>query len=319
LAWLLGSIFNVLGELVPTEVRRSVFGGELAEQSAKSGLRRGDMGKVWLAVAFAACLSGAVPGAVPALAQSDSVSLSGWGESGFLGVFDHKIQFSRSGTYFDYDEAGGQDVLFPFARLWIDAAIGSRHTITFLYQPLRLESEVLLGDTLRVDELSIAPQTPLRLLYNFPFWRLSYLYDFWPQPQRELAVGLSLQIRNATIIFATLDGEQLRTNRDVGPVPLLKLRFRHPLGSRFWVGAEVDGIYAPVSYLNGSDNDVKGALLDAAVRGGIKIAEPLDGFVSLRYLGGGAQGASEPDGPGDGYVKNWLHFYSVSLGFKYGF
>ena len=39
--------------------------------------------------------------------------LRGVAELGFLGVADHRIQFSNSGTYFDYRQQGGQDVLFP--------------------------------------------------------------------------------------------------------------------------------------------------------------------------------------------------------------
>ncbi len=45
---------------------------------------------------------------------------------------------------------------------------------------------------------------------------------------------------------------------------------------------------------------------------------PVRAFVNLRYLGGGAVGTSEDEtGPGDGYVKNWLHFGTVTLGFIY--
>ena len=38
-------------------------------------------------------------------------------------------------------------------------------------------------------------------------------------------------------------------------------------------------------------------------------------FLNFRYLGGGATGTGDPDFPGDGYVKNWLHFFNVSAGF----
>lgn len=49
-----------------------------------------------------------------------------------------------------------------------------------------------------------------------------------------------------------------------------------------WWGTEIDGIYAPISGVNGSSSEVTGALLDASLR--------------------------------VGYTKNWLHFITVSLG-----
>jgi hypothetical protein len=73
-----------------------------------------------------------------------------------------------------------------------------------------------------------------------------------------------------------------------------------------------------VSYLNGSTNEVVGAILDASLRQGIQINGPVKAFLNVRYLGGGAVGTSENDpGPGDGYVRNWLNFLTVSTGFVY--
>jgi hypothetical protein len=75
-----------------------------------------------------------------------------------------------------------------------------------------------------------------------------------------------------------------------------------------------------VSYLNGSDNEVVGAILDASLRGGLKLTKEVDAFLNTRYLGGGAVGTSnDPMAPSDGYVKNWLHFGTVSVGFAYSF
>lgn len=49
----------------------------------------------------------------------------------------------------------------------------------------------------------------------------------------------------------------------------------------------------------------------------MKIQEPITAFLNLRYLGGGAVGTSDDEGPGDGYVRNWLHFTTVSVGLIY--
>jgi len=50
---------------------------------------------------------------------SNTTSFRAVAELGFLAVLNHKIQFSNNGTYFNYKEEGGQDVLFPINRLSI--------------------------------------------------------------------------------------------------------------------------------------------------------------------------------------------------------
>lgn len=248
-------------------------------------------------------------------------SLKAVAEIGFLAVLDHKIQFSQNGTYFDYRRDGGQDVLFPIIRPSLELTLKKRNIITFLYQPLRLESTVYLTENLIVDDLVYPIGTSVNLLYNFPFYRASYMRELIPNNEKwSFALGGTIQIRNATISFESTTGNRFRTNRDVGIVPALKFRTRYQFNKNVFTEIEADGIYAPVSYLNGSTNEIVGAILDASYRAGIKVHPQVNVFLNLRYLGGGAVGTSENDsGPGDGYVKNWLHFATVSTGFVYGF
>jgi len=127
-------------------------------------------------------------------------------------------------------------------------------------------------------------------------------------------------LRNTTISFESLDGTRFRTNRDLGVVPALKIRSRYLFNDKAYGELEADGIYAPVSYLNGSTTEIVGAILDASLLGGLKLTKEVDGFLNLRYLGGGAVGTSNnPAGPSDGCVKNWLHFDTVTAGFAYLF
>ena len=269
---------------------------------------------------WAVCLAGTTGFSLYADEARDSgkasPQLRASAELGYLAVMDHKIQQSKAGTYFDYDDEGGQDVLFPVSRLSLDLTWG-RHTWIFLYQPLALESRTVLTRDVTVDEVTFTEGTPMRFFYGFPFYRISYLYDLNPREDLEVAIGLSLQIRNATIEFESLDGTQFTSNRNVGPVPILKFRLRHDKSNGFWWGAEADGFYAPISYLNGSDNEVVGAILDASLRCGFRLTKSSEIFLNLRYLGGGAVGTSEDDtGPGDGYTKNWLHFLTTTAGFN---
>ncbi|MEO0115100.1 MAG: hypothetical protein ABIK93_06445 [candidate division WOR-3 bacterium] len=128
-------------------------------------------------------------------------------ELGFVKVLSHKIQFSQDGTRFDYVKEGGQDILFPFSRLTAELEISRRHTLIFLIQPLEIRTEALLERDLVVDELTFPAGTPMDFKYGFSFYRLSYQYDFNRSPEKEIAIGLSLQLRNASISFASKDGQ----------------------------------------------------------------------------------------------------------------
>ena len=235
-------------------------------------------------------------------------------ESGFLDIVDHRISYSEDDTPFRYHEDGGQDVLFPFARLSAEIRVSERHTVVFLYQPLELRTREKLPQDFSIDG-EIFRGSELDLFYSFPFYRVSYLNKIVQRSRLALEAGASLQIRNATTEFAA-KGERAGLGpsgfyraANVGPVPLLKARIRYDIGNGFWVGAEADGIYAPVSYLNGSDNETVGALLDASVRGGYTINPNVEVFLNVRYVGGGASNKDD-----ENYTYNWLNLTAVSLG-----
>jgi len=237
-------------------------------------------------------------------------------EIGTLAVLAHRIQFSKSGTMIDYVEEGGQDNLFPYTRLQSELTLGDRHSVVLLYQPLNLTTRARLPRDVVIDNASFEKGTPMRFRYGFDFYRGSWLYDLQEEKKKEFALGLSLQIRNATIDFEDLDGETFRANRDIGPVPVLKMRVRQPMGAQgaFW-GFEADGFYAPIKYLNGSDVDVVGAILDTSARVGVPTQNGVDVFLNLRYIGGGAEGTSDDFlAPADGWVENWLHTMALSVG-----
>ena len=239
-------------------------------------------------------------------------------EMGFIGVLKHTIQFGKQGTRFDYVADGGQDVLFPFRRISAELHLKPRHTIILLYQPIDVRTETYLTKPLVVDTDTFPTGTPMNLRYGFDFYRVSYQYDFWPKPDRELAVGLSLQVRDASISFAPKDGSRIRAYDDLGPVPALRFRGRLPVTGGSWVGAEIDGFYAQGKVVTGSTNvqsAFRGAILDASLRYGLSLNQSVDAFLNLRYIGGGASGQQTvPRYRGDGYTDNWLGTVALSVG-----
>ncbi|MBN1205901.1 MAG: hypothetical protein JXB05_13375 [Myxococcaceae bacterium] len=244
------------------------------------------------------------------------------GELGFLDVHSHTVRYGQGGTLFRFTEEGGQDNLFLFTRLSAELSWRGRHTAVLLYQPIDLRGETLLSRDISFHDITFPAGTPLDVRYGFSFWRASYLYDLLSGPERELAVGASLQLRNATLTFTSADGLRRWASRDVGPVPALKVRGRYTFTWGAWLGLEVDGIYASGGFLNrdNTEDSFDAGLLDASVRAGMRVTDAVDVFLNLRYLGGGARGTDEEEaarGPGDGYSSNWLNTASVSLGFIY--
>jgi hypothetical protein len=233
-------------------------------------------------------------------------------EKGFLGFISHTIQFGTNGTNFNYIDEGGQNVLFPFTRMTADLKMNERHNLTFLIQPFEILTTALPERDIIVEEITFPEESPINLKYGFTFYRFSYLYDFQKESNKEFAIGLSFQIRNASIIFSSADGELVSINNNIGPVPILKLRWQKPLGKSAWIGSEIDGFYASGRYITGSDNDFEGAIIDASLRFGFDLTDYLDTYLNIRYLGGGASGTDEDE---DKYTDNWLKTFSVSLGF----
>ena len=222
----------------------------------------------------------------------------------------------NDGTKFDYIDEGGQDVLFPYSRLTAELNFVDKHNLIFLIQPFDLQTKTLLKQDIVVDSLKFPEGTPIELRYGFTFYRISYLYDFVKAKKNELALGLSLQLRNATISFASTDGSLFRINENVGPVPIFKFRGKYTSNSGVWIGSEIDGFYASGKYITGSENDFVGSILDASLRVGFDLTDYFDSFLNVRYLGGGARGTEEDNpGPGDGFTDNWLHTMAISLGF----
>lgn len=253
--------------------------------------------------------------------DSSKIKVRAVAEIGYLAVLSHNIQLSNSGTNINYVTEGGQDVLFPVSRLSLELDLNPKNTIVLLYQPLTIQTQVLLEEDEIIDDLTFPAGTSVNYLYNFPFYRISYLREFMSENDvYSFAFGPTIQLRNATITFESTDGTLFRTNRDLGIVPALKLKTSAKLSKLATLEVEADGIYAPVSYLNGADNEIVGAILDASMRVKYQVHNHVQTFLNLRYLGGGAVG-TDPDseGPGDGYVKNWLNFMTVSAGFEYAF
>ena len=131
-------------------------------------------------------LFGAIPDATAN--HPADVKVTGTAEFGSLAVPSHRIQFGKTGTTFDYVKEGGQDVLFFFSRYSFEITLFQGHNISFLYQPLDIESAVTLDRDIIVDEQTFVRDTPMNLRYGFDFYRIGYDYDLFAEyPEHRLS------------------------------------------------------------------------------------------------------------------------------------
>lgn len=215
-------------------------------------------------------------------------------------------------TLFDFVKDGGQDNLLPYERYTVDVLAGRRNRFTFLYQPLSPETSVVPGTAFKIDGVNFAAGKPVDILYGFDFWRGTYRFAFVENPFTRLEAGLSLQIRNANIVFTSVDGLARSAQRDVGPVPILSFRAQQKLRPGLALILEGDGFYASDALFNGVDYKFKGWIWDASIAVESTGKLGTGTRLTVRTIGGGAEGTDKTGL----YTYNALATIIVSLGFS---
>ena len=219
-------------------------------------------------------------------------------EQGYIGVLSHvyRVGSTANGNVdFNFLTQGGQDILFPYQRYSVDVVLAGQHRVTALYQPLTLNTRSVAArngtGAVKIDGVDFL-NLPIDITYGFDFWRLSYLYDFARDPTTVLGVGLSLQIRNASIVFTSVDGSLRVVQQNIGPVPILKVRAARWFTRSFGLDFEVDGFYASSAFFNGSAKPFEGWIWDASISAKTRVLPGSAAFLTVRSIGGGASGSN---------------------------
>ncbi len=256
--------------------------------------------------------------AVLAMAQEAPVSVSLEAEGGAVKVLYHTYKVGTGGYDFNFVENGGQEILFPFQRFTATAEIADRHQVKFLYQPLTVATEITAKESFKVDMETFLAGEPVDVVYGFPFYRATYLYDFL-EGDASLSAGAAIQLRNASIRFTSADGSKRAVSQNLGIVPAVALAGKLPFDNGLFVGFEATGLYASSAFINGADFVFEGSILDASLRAGTRIDEKAEAFVNVRFLGGSAKGTSEYPSlywtqSTEKYTANYLATLTVTLG-----
>lgn len=261
------------------------------------------------------------PEATPAISFEPSVEL------GFVDVPRNEIQYGEDTDSFDFVSRGGQEILFPYQRFRIDIGLGrrQRHFVGLLYQPLTFETVTQFEKTLTIDTETFEEGQVVDLLYGFDFWRGTYEYRILNTERWRVDAGVSLQLRNASIRFKARNGEELAISQGTGPVPALRAQARYTTTSSFWMEAEADGFYATNAFINGAEYPFTGWIWDAAVSAGTPIVRHTETYLSLRTIGGGAEGTATDNretwtesmaGGDERFTRNELTTVAVAVGLR---
>lgn len=259
-----------------------------------------------------------ITSAIIAMAQETPVTVSLETEAGAVKVLYHTYQVGLGGTNFDFVNNGGQEILYPFQRFTATAHFTERHQIQFLYQPLTVETEITPRSNFTVDGVEFAADYPVDVVYGFPFYRTTYLYDLIAG-DANLSVGAAIQLRNASIRFTSVDGNNRAVSQNLGIVPAVALAGKLPFDNGLFVGFEATGLWASSSIINGATFEFEGSILDASLRAGTRLDERAEAFINVRFLGGSAKGTSQYNNPywtesTEPYTANYLATLTVTLG-----
>ena len=248
------------------------------------------------------------------------------GEVGLVKVLSHSItigEAAEGNTTFNYVNTGGQEILFPISRLTAELGFSNRHAVILLYQPLVVETQVRLDEDETIDGVLFPADEGINITYSFPFYRVSYLFNFLPQDHIELAAGVSLQLRNASLGFESTNGESIVVTQDLGIVPILKLRgeyvFVDAAVPGAFVGLEADGFYASSAFFNGAEYEFEGSVFDVSLRAGFEPMPGMEIFFNLRGFGGGSSGTRGDarefaTQSRDGFTETSLNAISATIG-----
>jgi len=283
------------------------------------------MKRIILMLAVLLAMAAAIPAQL--LNTNDGpLSVSLIAETGAVKVLSHTIQIGSDGDMFDYVTEGGQHILFPFNRLTSELSVKNRHTVIFLYQPFEVATTVRFDEARQFDDVVFDVDEGVNVIYSFPFYRLSYLYDFAKSDNLELAAGASLQLRNASIRFVSVNGDQddVAVSQNLGPVPIIKIRGEYTFTDSAIPGAfvalEADGFYASSAFINGAEYEFTGSIFDASLRAGFEPTPGVELFANLRGFGGGGAGTRPPEErevwseSRDGFTDNFLTTIALTLG-----
>ncbi|MBL9038037.1 MAG: hypothetical protein JNG84_05950 [Archangium sp.] len=223
-------------------------------------------------------------------------------EIGALYFFQNEGRYGADGTRYQASDVGQQRNLFVGQRLSVEAKM-RRHTVIALWAPLDVTTRVTLPRDVVFQTTTFAQGAVVDHRYLFDGYRISYLFDVVAASRFTLGLGASLQVRNASVEFKTVDASPavFAVERDIGLVGALKARLRFDAGVLYAM--------ADVDFFNTFGIGLAGGIHDVALTLGVPLIDGADFFVRLRVVGGGANVPTRE-------IYNWGNFGGAFTGLR---
>jgi hypothetical protein len=184
-----------------------------------------------------------------------------------------------------------------FIRLRAGITLGSRHTISLLYAPLKVKSEGLSAMEINFNGVRFPVNTQLDATYKFNSYRITYRYDIVKRPKFEFGLGFTAKIRDAEIALSGAGMSSSKTN--VGFVPIIHFRLYWKMYEKFGLLLEGDALGAP-----------QGRAEDVLLAGTYSLSDHILLRIGYRILEGGADNDE---------VYNFALIHYASAGITYTF
>ncbi len=159
--------------------------------------------------------------------------------SSFQSRNDVQIPNTGAGTRFSLFDAVGEGPVIA-TRLEINWLLAGRHGIRFLVAPLSYTEAAEFEMPVQFEGQSFTANQSLDASYRFNSWRVGYHYTLLQSLLSQIRVGGTLKVRDAEIRLE--QGSTVASNDNIGFVPLLYLSAQRQMGSRWTVGADMDGL-----------------------------------------------------------------------------
>jgi hypothetical protein len=179
-----------------------------------------------------------------------------------------------TGTMFSYTDDLASDTAY-FWRVRADVRLAPKHVLSALVAPLTINSAGSFDQPVSFAGATFAPGVPVKGLYVFNSYRVTYRYEPIRRDNWMFGVGVTVKVRDAITRLESHGVMAEKTN--VGAVPLVNFKLERRLGARASVLLEGDALAAP----QGRAEDIfAGILVQAGKQWSIK--------AGYRFLEGGA-------------------------------
>jgi len=148
----------------------------------------------------------------------------------------------NTGTRISFTEELETDPVL-FLRIRLMYTINDRHGLGLLVAPLRLRADGHVDRFIVFEGVTFPANTPLKAVYRFDSYRLTYRYEFYRSQKFRASAGVTAKIRGASI---RLEGDGLKSEKkNTGFVPLLSFRGQWLLTKQYSLVLDGDALAAP--------------------------------------------------------------------------